>query len=239
MFVRTLGACAVLAVAASAFAAAAETKPLRTLTFTINYSAVSSITSTMAGGLEVGSGFESHGFANDDKGTMRVDVIAATADGGLVVDASFTGDKTRQIPVRIAILSDGRLAFDPKLNVAPELIEFLPLLARGLLADQAPATGSTWTAPAPQPLEGTRTYHVTTATDTSASLSITTDARVGGGQGYDRHEESSLVYDRKLSRPVRYDTRIRLRRRGLNGPETTDLHLTAALAGDTFGPLGS
>jgi hypothetical protein len=234
MLVRVLGASLALLVAASGVAAAQQAKPLRTLTYTVAYSAVSTMRSQLVGGREAGSGFEDAGYANDDKGTLRVDVIAATADLGLVVDASFTGEKTKQAPVRIAILGDGRLAFDPKLNVAPELIEFLPMLARGLLGDKEHPAGSTWTAPAPQPLAGTRTFRVSSADDTTENLSITTDAKIGGGQGYDRHEESTLAYRPKLSTPVRYDTRIRLRRNGLNGPETTDLHLTAALATDSF-----
>jgi hypothetical protein len=234
MVFRALGASLALLVAASGVASAQQTKPLRTLTYTVAYSAVSSMRSQLTGGIEVGRGFEDTGYANDDKGTLRVDVIAATGDLGLVVDASFAGEKTKQAPVRVAILGDGRLAFDPKLNIAPELVEFLPLLARGLLGDKDHPAGSSWSAPAPQPLAGTRMFRVTSADDTTANLSITTDAKVGGGQGYERHEESTLAYRPKLSTPVRYDTRIRLRRQGLNGPETTDLHLTAALATDSF-----
>ncbi|HEY0613256.1 MAG TPA: hypothetical protein VGC96_01400, partial [Candidatus Elarobacter sp.] len=202
-------------------------------------SVVSSVTSRMAGGVEVGTGFESHGFANNDKGTVKIDVIAATADNGLVVDAGFAGEKSKQLPIRIAILGDGRLAFDPKQNVAPEVSELLPTLARGLLVGHQPAAGVKWSTPAMEPATGNRSYVIGAASDTSATISITGDAKTTGPQGFDRHEEASLTYQPKLSAPLRYDTRIRVRRNGLNGPEVDDVHLTATLASDTFAPAGS
>jgi hypothetical protein len=242
MFVRMLAAGAALALAATSSALAQGAKPLRTLTFDVAYSVVSSLTARNnglgSGGLDVasGSGFESHGFAQDDKGTVRVDVVAATADGGLVVDASFSGEKVRQPPVRIAILGDGRLAYDPKLVLPPELTELLPMLSRGLLTGHDATVGTAWSATAPEPWTGTRRFRVSAANDTTATFAIDTDFSIKGSQGYEQHDEGSLTYQKTVLAPLRYDTRIRIRRKGLRGDELNDLHLTATLTSDSFVP---
>jgi hypothetical protein len=239
---RTLAAAVALALCAAAPGAAQQSvKPLRTLTFAVAYSVRATATAHYSGLGGIGQmgeriaakppGFQEYGFSGDESGTVRVEVVAATADLGLVVDASYEG-KTKQLPVRVAIFPDGRLTHDPKLTLAPQCVELLPLLARGLLAEYGYDPGSSWTLPAIEPATGTRTFRVAAATETTSTVTLAADLAVKGPQGYEEHQEGTFTYDRRLSTPVRFDTRIVLRRGA--GLEQSESHLTAQLATDTF-----
>ena len=239
---RAASAVAAVALAAAPFGALAQTRsPLRTLTYSVAYSVRSTTTarnSGLGGAGQVGEqsaarppGFQEYGFAADEAGTVRIDVIAATADLGLVVDASYEG-KTKQLPIRVAIFPDGRLTHDPKLTLSPQCVELLPLLARGLLAEYGNDPGATWSVPVAQPATGNRMFRVTSATDTMTTVALSADMGLRGPQGYEEHQEGTFSYDRRLSAPVKFDTRILLRRAA--GSELSEMRLTAALATDSF-----
>ncbi|HEY0396285.1 MAG TPA: hypothetical protein VGD01_17510 [Candidatus Elarobacter sp.] len=222
-------------------AAAQTVQPLRTLTYSVAYSVRSTMTARNSGLGGIGQvgehsaarppGFQDYGFSGDDSGTVRVDIIAATADLGLVVDASYDG-KAKQLPIRVAIFRDGRLTHDPRLTLAPQVVELLPLLARGLLAEYGYDPGAVWSVPVPEPATGTRAFRVVAATDTLSTVALSADLGVKGPQGFEEHQDGTFSYDRTLSTPVKFDTRILLRR--ANGSEVSEIHLTAALATDTF-----
>ena len=101
--------------------------------FDVRY-AVSSTREQHISGLSYGGGSSAptnaSGLGGDDSGTMKIDVIAATADKGLVVDVSYNGKVTKQPPIRVAILGDGRLGFDPKTPIAIRRCTFTAAVAR-------------------------------------------------------------------------------------------------------------
>jgi hypothetical protein len=232
--------------AATAARAADELKPLRTLTYDVAYSVQTTqerLVSNLMGGNpsngphtpDVGKGSVSRGFGSNDRGTLRVDVVAATGDGALVVDAAYEGREARQPALRVAIMPDGRLLFDPKRSLSAQARRLLPLLSRGLIADRDVSPGSSWSIPLGPPAKGTTTYHVVHRDDTRAEIAIVTDAIVAGPSGYDEHADGTTTYATDLLCPTAYDVRIRVRQQLT--PETlesSDAHVTATLVRDTF-----
>ncbi|MDQ6925038.1 MAG: hypothetical protein M3154_02215, partial [Candidatus Eremiobacteraeota bacterium] len=114
--------------ATAAFAAPAGDAPapkvLRQLVYDVTYSArtthevkSSGLNSGYGGGsgdagVASGSGAATQLMNGDNRGRLTIAVIAATQDGGLVVDASFAGAKNTQPTTRVAVYADGRLAVD-------------------------------------------------------------------------------------------------------------------------------
>jgi hypothetical protein len=76
-------------------------------------------------------------------GTIQIDVVAATADGGLVVDV-------RQKPggrepfVRVAIAADGTLSYDERLQLTSEQGQLLKLFGRNVIGPAVRQAGDTW-----------------------------------------------------------------------------------------------
>src|ERR1700680_4350671 len=107
--------------ARAADAPAPAVQPLRTLTYDVVYTLQTSQTiktSGITGGdphsMEWGNAAVQRGVNSNDKGTLQIDVIAAPADGTLVVDASYAGHESKQPTVRVVIFADGTLTYDPK-----------------------------------------------------------------------------------------------------------------------------
>jgi hypothetical protein len=238
MFPRLTAIAGMLMLVLPAGTAAAE-KPLRILTFDVTYFVVTSQENHISGlGALAGQGAsnESHGFAVDDAGVLSVDVIAATGDGGLVVDTRYDGKTTRQPTVRIAIASDGSLGYDPKANLSGATLRVLPFLARGLVKDRELRAGVSWSIPILAPASGSTTYRVTHVEAPVATIAITTDVTVKGPQGFDQHEDGTLVYEVDRLVPQRVDEQMRLHRFSIGGTETTDTHVVVTLEKDSLGP---
>jgi hypothetical protein len=247
MHARSLALSLVL-VSSGAAAARADDgpKPLRTLTYEVAYSVQTTqetLVSNLMGGNadgrahtpDVGKGSVSRGFGSNDRGTLTIDVIAATGDGGLVVDAAYEGREARQPVLRVAIMSDGRLLFDPKRSLSAQARRLLPLLSRGMIANRDVSPGSTWSTPFAPPAKGETTYHVTHRDDTRATIAITTDAAVAGPSGYDEHADGTATYATDVLCPTAYDIRIRVRQQLTPEKlESSDAHVTATLLRDTF-----
>jgi hypothetical protein len=247
MHARSLALAIALVCSVAAAARAADApKPVRTLTYDVAYSVQTTqerLVSNLMGGNagngphtpDVGKGSVSRGFGSNDRGTLTVDVVAATGDGGLVVDATYEGREARQPVLRVAIMSDGRLLFDPKRSLSAQARRLLPLLSRGMIANRDVSPGSTWSTPFAPPAKGETTYHVVHRDDTRATIAITTDAIVAGPAGYDEHADGTTTYATDVLCPTAYDIRIRVRQQLT--PETlesSDAHVTATLLHDTF-----
>jgi hypothetical protein len=247
MFARPLALSIALAAAAAPAARADDTlKPLRTLTYDVAYSVQTTqerLVSNLMGGNpsngphtpDVGKGSVSRGFGSNDRGTLRIDVVAAPGDGALVVDAAYEGREARQPALRVAIMPDGALLFDPKRALSAQARRLLPLLARGMIANRDVSPGSSWSIPVSAPAKGATTYHVVHRDDTRADLAITADAVVAGPSGYDEHVDGTATYATDVLCPTAYDIRIRVRQQLT--PETlesSDARVTATLVRDTF-----
>jgi len=228
--------------AAAAAPAATPTKALRTLVYSVRYSATSrndEQTSgfTGAGGaVSVGSATTTRTATTADDGTLTVAVIAATADGGLVVDASFAGKKDAQPVIRVAILPDGRLSAPPGAELSPASRRVLPMLARGVVAGRRIETGATWAIEAAEPARGRETFRVTAVDGDIATLDIDVSDVVPGPRGFDEHGKLVAVYDTARLRPTKFTyTGTARHQAGLEQYVTMSLHLDATLVSDTFG----
>ena len=236
--------------AATAADAPAPTKPLRQLVYDVAYSARSTHemkTSGLnsgyggsGGGTDANPGSSGSGATSlmtngDDRGKLSIDVIAATADGGLVVDTWFTGTRNVQPSTRVAIFADGRFSVDPAHPLAPEAVRILPLIARGFIANRDVSPGSSWTVPAPSPLKGSTTYRVQSTDGQRALIAIEAVLAVPGPNGFDEVDRGTTTYATDLVSPLSYDLTARIHRvLGIDQSMTTNAHITATLVSDSF-----
>ena len=227
--------------AASAADAPAPVKIMRTLVYSVQYSAVTkneeqtSGFSGAGGGVSMGHGSVARSSEVSDDGSLTVDVVGATPDLGLVVDASFTGKNSSQPPVRVAIFPDGRLSYDPSKPLSVEATRILPLLARGLLNGRPVEIGSTWKTEVGAPAKGATTYRILDVHGTQATIGIESDVKVPGPQGYDEQAQAKTTYATDRVCPVIVDLQARSR----HSPSaeqyvTTSTHVTASLVRDSF-----
>ena len=245
MIRRSVVAVAALALASTVFARAADApKPLRTLVYAVQFSAqtrnaeqTSGFTGSDTGpqSTGVGHGLVERSSTVSDDGTLTVDVVGASADAGLVVDASYTGKNSAQAPVRVAIYPDGRLAFDPLKPLSPQAARLLPLLARGFVAGRDVSAGSTWKTEVAAPAKGTVTYRVSEIQGEVATIAIDGEIKVVGARGYDEVDHGTTRYATDRLCPVSYDLTARSRHQPTADQTVTEnAHLTATLVSDTF-----
>jgi len=234
--------------AASGADAPAPMKSLRQLVYDVTYTAHSTQETKSSGfngayggsasaGATVGagSGAASQFMNGDDRGKLTIDVIAATQDGGLVVDASFTGAKNMQPTTRVAIFADGRISADPTHPLAPETARMLPLIARGFIAERDVSAGSTWSIPAPVPAKGSTTYRVQSSDGRFARIAIEGAWSMPGPAGFDESDQGVMTYATDVVSPVSYDLNARIHRQlGMDQSMTTSAHLTATLVSDSM-----
>jgi hypothetical protein len=234
---------ATLAVPLAASAADAP-KPLRELVYDVTYTAhttnetkSSGFNGAYGGGpgpgsVPSGEGTEARFMDGSDHGTLTLDVVAATPDGGLVVDASFSGGSTVQPVIRVAVFSDGRLSADPARPLCPEAVRVLPLIARGFVANRDVSPGATWTTENAAPARGATTYRVTRLDGQQATIGIEGTFSAAGGQESDR---GTTVYATDLVSPVSLDLTSTTRRQlTIDTSQTTTSHVTAKLVSDSF-----
>ena len=241
--------------AAFAADAPAATKPIRQLVYDVTYTARTTHEvkssgfnsgygggSGMAGdtgsgsGVAAGSGSASQYMNGDDRGKLTIDVIAATPDGGLVVDAAFAGTVNVQPKTRVAIFQDGRISADPAHPLAPEVVRMLPLIARGFIANRDTAPGSTWNVPVPAPAKGSTTYRVQSSDGQRARIAIEGTWSMPGANGFDESDQGFTTYATDVVSPVSYDLTARIHRQlGMDQSMTTSAHITATLVSDSFG----
>lgn len=170
-----------------------------------------------------------------DDGTLTIAVVAATRDGGLVVDASYDGKATVQAPIRVGIAADGRLLYDPKLPLAIAAQRLLPYLARGFVANRDVSPGGAWAIALPAPARGSIAYTVSAYAGSVATIAIVATIQVPGNLGYSETERGTLVYDTERLCPKRYE--LETRAFHSSSPEqvvSTRALITATLRSDTF-----
>jgi hypothetical protein len=248
-----LGIVAALAAPVAAATPAAQDapiKPIRTLVYEIRSSAHSSHEKKTSGfngamgsgapgsggvGITAGNGTAGVGLDGNDSGRLIIEVIAATPDGGLVVDSSYAGTLSNQPKVRVALFPDGRLSADPSKPLGPEALHILPLLARGFIANRDVSPGSAWTVPAPAPAKGVTTYRVNKLDGQQATIALEGSISLPGVNGFDESDRGTTTYATDLVSPVSYDLNARIHRQlGVDESVTTDTHLTATLVSDSF-----
>jgi hypothetical protein len=238
--------------AASAADAPAPTKVLRQLVYDVTYSARTTHEVKSSGfnggyggsgagngevntGAAAGNGTASQYMNGDERGKLTIAVIAATQDGGLVVDTSFAGPTNPQPTTRVAVYADGRLSYDPAHPLAPETARMLPLIARGFIADRDVAAGSTWSVSAPAPAKGSTTYKVQNSDGHIARIAIEGVWSMPGPTGFDEADQGVTTYATDVISPLSYDLTARIHRQlGIDQSATTNAHLTATLVSDSL-----
>lgn len=225
-------------------------KSLRTLVYAIAYAShtrneehTSGFTGKVGGPANVAEGnaaVERIADVNDD-GTLTIDVIAATRDGGLVVDSTFAGKTTNQPAIRVAIFPDGRLSYDPRSALSVEATHVLPLLARGVIAGRDVSPGSTWTTAVPYPAaKGATIYHVTHVDGERAELAIDSEITESGPRGFFERGHGVATYATDRLCPLLYDLQAQSRHQPTAEQYVTaTAHLTARLVSDTFAKRSS
>ncbi len=249
---RLLAVATALAVCSSALAAAAAdappAKPLRTLVYDVVYTAhtlheqkTSGFNGSMGNGMggdvgvSGGNGTAAVGLDGDHRGTLTIEVIAATTDAGLVVDCAFSGDVMSSKKARVAIYSDGRLGAAPDAPLGPEAMHILPLLARGFFATAAMTSGATWTAESPPPVHGQTTYKVETVDGNLATIGVDGSMTASGINGFRELDHGTTVYATDLDDPTTLELTTHIERQPSMGELlTTDGHLSVKLVSDTF-----
>jgi hypothetical protein len=236
-----LAVAAALAAPLAASAADAPAKPMRTLVYAVQLSTTTKNEEQTSGftggggGSSMGHGAVARTSEASDDGSLTIDVVGATPDLGLVVDAAFTGKNSRQSAIRVAIFPDGHLSFDPAKQLSVEAARILPLLARGLLNGRDVAPGTTWKTDAPEPAKGATTYRIIDVHGMQATIGIESDIKVPGPRGFDEQDQGKTTYATDRVCPVIVDLQARSR----HSPSaeqyvTTSMHLTASLVSDSF-----
>ncbi len=243
---RLLAASLIATLLASASPALAQSgrgpaKPLRTLVYSVVYSATTTNeeqSSGFGGGGTMSNvgGSRTQRTANvSDDGTLTAAIIAATPDGGLVVDASYSGKNSAQPVVRIAVFPDGRLSYAPGTELNPATGLMLPLLSRGLVAERTIAVGTSWTVPSGKPAQGGEVFRVTAVNGDVATFAIDVKNTVPGARGFDENGNGVTVYDTRKLCPEKFDySGVTRHTAGMDQSITTTMHLTATLTSDSF-----
>jgi hypothetical protein len=231
---------AVFCIVTTAVASATDPplKVLRHLSFDVTVD-VESKTETKVAGFDGATS----GTASDDTGstathgTIVVDVVGATADGGLVVDVSEDAANRRALPVRVGI-TDKALFYDPSRTVTEEERRLLHFLARDFVKPGELAPGSTWVDDMSAANVSDRaTYKVTTvdADAKTIGLDVVEDTTATGPSGYVTRSLGTLTYDTGVLVPqsVTMSSRTNIQQ-GLGRLTTVDTKLTFALRDDSF-----
>jgi hypothetical protein len=237
---------AVALVAAAAFPpsvviAAATPAPaprvLRHLVFNVGVD-IENRTDTKVSGIEgPASGTASDVGTQIEKGTISVDVVAVTGDGGIVVDVSEDTDTRKAGVARVAILGSA-VSYDPSRDVTEEEVDILRFLSRTFVKDGEISVGTAWTTDAQSGIGSDHAVYAVTAVDADAkTIDISVDEKTTqiGPKGFDGTTRGSVKYDMGVLVPISFslDTR-RQGHPGLGQLLTVETKVTSSLAFDSF-----
>ncbi len=180
--------------------------------------------------LGIGNGEVDRVQQTSDDGKLTVDVVAATADGGLVVDSQYAGKEGDERPVRVAIYSDGRITYDPAKPLGLQAARFLPMLARGLIAGHDVSVGQTWQIGA-----DAEAAHFTVTKNEGDLATIEISKKLAPTLGAEEVDEGTAVYDTAKLCPRLYDLIVKMQRPNGADQELTETEtLHARLVSDSF-----
>lgn len=189
-------------------------------------------------GVASGGNTDTYGGASKDIGDIKVDVIAATTDGGLVVDISETGD-TRHAPVvRVAIDDVGQLGVDPRrfADLTEEERSLLPLLGRGFFKGHEATAGEKWTVAenGKNVIDSSEYRVISIGGESDVNLELNRVMRATGTAPYDALRKGTIVYDRKMNVPKAVNLTERTHGGTFAETDVTDLSINLRLSSDSF-----
>jgi hypothetical protein len=241
---------------AGAAGAAAAARPVRTLSFDVDVHVSARrdtpgeairgaapgvvVKGRMVGGRSggaAGTGERTEAAAVTAKGSIGVEVIAATDDAGLVVDVSENAIERTRPKVRIVIAPDGAVFYDPKNaeNLTEEELTVVRWLARGFYGDRPTEPGTSWTVD--QSANGhvdVERYRVVAHDAQQVTLEYELEEKVSGATGYAGTRGGSLVYDTAMIVPVKATFHTEARRQIGTAYQTTRTSVTLTLTSDSF-----
>jgi hypothetical protein len=169
------------------------------------------------------------------KGSVFVDVLATTQDGGLLVDVSEIATGRSFPKARVSVSNDGRLGYDVKQqpNVSDEELALLRWLARGFYsADRATDPGTSWNVDANSGgVRSSERYRVLSNSDGKVNLDYKFESMASG---YSVTRLGNVVYDTRLTVPVQVNYRGEMRTDRLGAADTTSTSVALSLTADSF-----
>jgi hypothetical protein len=184
-----------------------------------------------------GSGDRTEAAAVTAKGSIGIDVLAATDDAGLVVDVSEDATERTRPKVRIVLAPDGAVFYDPKnaANLTEEEITVVRWLARGFFGDRPTDPGTSWTVD--QSANGhvdVERYRIVARDAHKVTLEYALEEKVAGTAGYAGTRGGSLIYDTAMIVPLKATFQTEARRQVGAAYETTRTSVTLTLTADSF-----
>jgi hypothetical protein len=234
------GFAAALLFPVAAFAAAIPApapRVLRHLTFAVGVD-VETRTDTKVSGIEgPPSGTASSTGTQIEKGTITADVVAATGDGGIVIDVSEDTDTRKAGVARVAILGS-TISYNPNLDVTDEERDLLRFLSRSFVKDGEIDVGTTWSSDAKSDLGTDHADYSVTAVDADAKtidIAVDEKASQAGPRGFDGTTRGTVKYDMGVLVPLSFslDTKRRAQQ-GLEQTLTVETKVTSTLTSDSF-----
>jgi hypothetical protein len=172
--------------------------------------------------------------AVETRGTIAVDVIAATGDGGLVADVAETAPGRTRAKVRLAVSHDGSVAADPKSvnDVTEEEISLARWLARGFYLDHPRQAGTGWTVDqSGNGVVAAEHYRVLSAVDQRVTLSYALEQSDSAAS---LTRAGSLVYDTGFVVPISATYEGQVRRQLFEAVDETHTSVVLKLTADSF-----
>ncbi|HTJ27234.1 MAG TPA: hypothetical protein VMA36_13825 [Candidatus Limnocylindria bacterium] len=203
--------------------------PIRTLQYTV---AVTVSQTRESAGNGNGRTLTAGGY--EAKGTISVDVLAATLDGGLLVDTTENAAGRMEPKTIVSIGGDGRLSYDAKQQapLSDEQTALLRWLARTFYADRSTDPGTAWSVDLNSgPNKGVERYRVISNADGKVDLEYRLEANGSTPSTYTLTRSGTIVYDTKLTVPVQVSYRGDQHDRG---GATTTTSVAINLTADSF-----
>ncbi len=175
--------------------------------------------------------------AVEARGTIAVDVVAATGDGGLVADVSESAPGRTRDKVRLAVSNDGTIFYDPKRadDVTEEELSLARWLARGFYADHPRQPGAAWSVDqSGNGLVTAEHYRVLSAADQRVTLTYALEQRSDGAASFASTRAGSLVYDTGFVVPVKATYEGQTRRQLFEAFDETRTSVVLTLTADSF-----
>jgi hypothetical protein len=193
--------------------------------------------STVSGTRSRGSGDEASGGSVHTEGTISVDVVAATGDGGLVADLAESAPERTRAKVRFAVLSDGTVTYDPKYfdDVSEEEIALARWLARGFYSYHPQSVGAFWTVDqSGDGVVSAEHYRVLAVADRKVTLNYEFEEKHSGPDSMVATRSGSVVYDTGFIVPVRVSYEAHSRRELSDAFDESQTSVVLTLASDSF-----
>ena len=168
------------------------------------------------------------------KGRIVCDVVAASSDGGLVVDISEDATERAAPPVRVAVEPNGHLSYSPSTTVFEEEAALLRLLARSIIGSQPHDVGASWVVEDNGKGYGSKTTFRVTAVQAADDLRLDLDQQYHQ-DGIDGSVQGKVAYDQSKLVPRTATFGAQARRETPDGYRVVSMDIRLSLVEDSFG----